>query len=105
MKEQGLIFLPAVFVFRGEDSSVSGSLAIGIFFLFENHAKGIALAWIGVIIEIVAEYLRQPHGQLRGFSRVLHGFKQGIVHAAAHIGYFHLSWNFLDQRGKPAVFL
>src|SRR5258708_31281948 len=104
MKEQCLILLPGIFVFRGENSSVPGILAIGIFFLFENHAKGIALTRIGIKIEIVTEYLRQPHGQLRGFSRVFHGIKQRIVHAAGHSGNFHLRWNFLDQRGETAVF-
>jgi len=104
VEEQCLVFLPGVFVFRGENPSIPGRLAIGIFSLFKDDAKRVALARVGKEIEIVAEYLREAHGQFRGFPRVFHGVKKGIVHAACHCCHFRFRRNFLDLRREAAIF-
>ena len=104
VEEQCLVFPPRVLVFRGENPSIPGRLAIGIFFLFKNNPKRVALARVGKEIEIVAEYLREAHGQFRGFSRVFHGVKKGIVHAAGHRCHFRFRGNFLDLRREAAIF-
>ena len=79
VKQQRLVPLAAIVVLRGQDFSVRRRFAVGVFFLFQYHAKGVALARIGVKIQIVAEYLRQPHGQLRRFPALLHRAKKRIL--------------------------
>ena len=65
VKQQRLIFFAAVVVFGGENFSVAGGLAVGIFLLFEHDAERVALARIGVEIQVVAENLRQLQRQFR----------------------------------------
>src|SRR5712664_1139440 len=52
-----LIFFSGVVVFRGKYFSVTGGLPVYIFFLFQQDAKGVAFARVGVEIQIVAEDL------------------------------------------------
>ena len=104
VEEQCLVFLPRILIFRRENPSITSRLPIGIFFLFENDAKRIAFARVGIKIEIVAENLRQAHGQFRGFPSVFHRIEEGIVNTAGYRGNFNFLGNFANPRREAAVF-
>src|SRR6266852_5764455 len=103
VKEQRLIFLPAVVVFRDKDFSVPGELPFRIFRFLEHHAKRIALARIGIKIEIVTKNLCEVHREFRGFAGLLHGVEQGLVDLSADRGHFYFRRNFLDLGGETAL--
>src|ERR1700682_5099771 len=77
VKKQRLIFFSAVVVFGGKDFSIPRELPSRIFFLLQKHAEGVALARIGVKIQIVTKNLREMHRELRRFSSLFHGIKKG----------------------------
>src|ERR1700726_3778880 len=66
VKKQRLIFSCAIVVFGGKDFSVSRELPSRVSLFLEQHAEGVALARVGVKIQVVAKNLREMHGQLRG---------------------------------------
>lgn len=76
VKQQGLIMFPTIIVFGRQNFPVSRGLPIGVFLFFHHHAKRIASARVGVKIQVISEYLGEPHGQFRRFPALLHGVEQ-----------------------------
>src|SRR5713101_679470 len=83
MKQQRLIRAAGVVVFGGEDPAVGGQLSGSVFLFLQDHAKCVTATRVGVEIEVVAEDLRQAHGQLCRFTGALDGVEKRIVDFAA----------------------
>ena len=76
MEKQRLVFLAAVIVLGRENLSVPGRLPVLVNLFLEQHPEGVALARIGVEIQVVPENLRQAHRDFRGFAGLLDGVEE-----------------------------
>src|SRR5713226_1558967 len=57
VEEQRLVFLPGIIVFRRKYLSVPGGLSVRIPLLLHYDSKRVALARVGVKIQVIAENL------------------------------------------------
>src|SRR5277367_3993189 len=97
VKKQRLIFFPAVVVFRGEDSSVTGRLPIGVFLFLQQNTESVSPARVGVKIQVVTKDLRQPHRNFWRFPGLLHSIKERIIQLPGNCTDF-------DSRGNGLYF-
>ena len=102
VKQQRLIGMPVIVVFRGKDAPVSRRYAVEIFCFFHDHAERVALPGIGVEIQVVPENLCEAVGQLRRLTGVGDGVEQGIANFSADGFDIRARRNGVDRRGKTS---
>ena len=100
VEQERLIFFAVVVVFGGQNAAVAGSFAVRVFLFLENDAESVALAGVGVEIEIVTEDLRQAHGHFGGFADIFDGVEERIFQAAADCADFQMRGDRFHFCGK-----
>src|SRR5579862_9831340 len=95
--------MASIIVFRGKNFSVARALAIQIGFLFDDHAKRIAVTGIGVEIEIPAKNLREGDCKFRRFAGIFNRAEKRTVYGADDGARFHVRNDRLNFRVETGI--